>query len=120
MEIQSEEIREDIYAIKLILNHEGTVAGWAYVYIIKNDRHEEPYAFLENVYIEQEYRSQGLGSRLVEGLIEEAKKRRCYKIIGTSRHTSTKVHEFYKKFGFRDHGLEFRLDLIDSKPKQRD
>lgn len=120
MELKSEEIKKNIYGLKITANQEEKVIGWVLLYIISNDRHDEPYAFLENLYIEEEYRKQGLGSRLVLAAIEEAKKRNCYKIIGTSRIFKESVHKFYLKNGFTNWGYEFRMDLKKSEPKQRD
>lgn len=120
MELKSEEIKKDIYGLKITANENGKVLGWVQLYIIGNERHDEPYAFLENLYIEEEYRSRGLGSQLVRAAIEESKKRNCYKIIGTSRTLKPEVHKFYIKNGFTNWGFEFRMDLKESKPKQRD
>ncbi len=120
MEISKEEIRENIYAVKLNVHEQGTIIGWALIYVIANERHDEPYAFLENVYIEQEYRKKGLGTDLLNEVIEEAKRRNCYKIIGTSRFPKEYVHDFYLKHGFTKWGYEFRMDLKDSEIKQRD
>ncbi len=94
--------------------------GWAYLYVIFQDRYKEPYGLMENVYIEEEYRGKGLGTKLIDLIIEEAKKQNCYKIIGTSKKIKPKVHEFYKKHGFKDIGLEFRMDLKDSTVLTRD
>lgn len=87
------------------------VIGRAYLYILENDLHDNPFGFIEDVFVEENYRGQGIGSRLVEEMIKEARKRNCYKIILTSRHSKPKVHKLYEKAGFREHGLEFRMDL---------
>lgn len=114
------EIKKESFAIK-ISAHEGDKAiGWVYLYVIFQDRHEDPYGYLENVYVEQEYRSRGVGTGLIEAAIREARDRSCYKIIGTSRCVNEKVHAFYERFGMRKHGYEFRLDLKESKVRQRD
>ncbi len=83
----------------------------AYLYFIKNDLHKEPFGLLEDVFVEEQSRGQGYGSQLVNKVIEEAKKHGCYKIICTSRTSKPKVHELYKKLGFKEHGLEFRIDF---------
>ncbi len=120
MVLKSEKIEKDIYGIKITANQDGKIIGWAQLYIISNERHDEPYAFLENLYIEEEYRKQGLGTQLVQAAIEESKKRNCYKIIGTSRTFKEGVHKFYLKNGFTNWGYEFRMNLKESKPKQKD
>lgn len=120
MELKTEEIKKNIYGIKITANEASKVIGWLQLYIISNERHDEPYAFLENVYIEEEYRKQGLGTQLVQAAIEESKKRNCYKIIGTSRTFKEGVHKFYLKNGFTNWGYEFRMDLKKSEIKQKD
>ncbi len=106
--------------IKLTAYDGDKVVGWAYLYIIQNDRHDEPYGFLENVYVEKEFRNKGIGRQLVEEVVEEAKNRGCYKLLGTSRHSNTDAHKFYEKMGFQNWGVEFRMNLKESKPKQED
>lgn len=109
-----------VYTIKIDILDKKTVVGWAFLYVLFNDRHQEPFGFLENVYVEQEYRGQGLGTELVKRVIEEAKKQGCYKLIGTSRNSKPEVHAFYEQSGFKPHGVEFRMNLKKSKIKQRD
>ena len=95
-----------------ILAKEGVeVWGWVYLYILYNDSHQEPFGMMENLYVEEEHRNQGVGSKLMAAVIAEARKQGCYKLIGTSRHTNDKAPEFYKRFGFQNWGLEFRMDL---------
>tara|TARA_Y100000310_G_scaffold159115_1_gene158593 strand:+ start:11011 stop:11343 length:333 start_codon:yes stop_codon:yes gene_type:complete len=98
-------------AIKITLEDDGSILGRAFIYLIKNDLHEQPYALLEDVFVEEVYRGQGNGQRLVQAAIDKAKELGCYKIIGTSRHSRQAVHEFYTKLGFHDYGKEFRMDI---------
>ncbi len=99
------------YAIKVTAEDEGKILGWAYLYIMFNDLHKEPFGFLENVFVNEESRGKGIGSKLVEAVIAEAKKQKCYKIICTSRHEKPEVHALYEKLGFKDYGKEFRMNL---------
>lgn len=115
-----EQKRNDTYSIQFSIKEGGKVVGWAFLVIIQNDRHDEPYALLENVYVEHEYRGKGLGTRLINRILERSKELGCYKIITQSRYGKDDVHALYTKFGFRDHGKNFRMDLVDSKVKQRD
>ena len=87
------------------------VVGRAFLYIIQNGLHKRPYGLMEDLFVVETYRSQGLGKKLILALISEAKKRRCYKLIGTSRTFRTQIHTFYERFGFKKYGFEFRMDL---------
>jgi len=97
--------------IKIFLELDGKEIARGYLYLIKNDLHQEPYGFMEDVFVEEKFRGKGYGAKIVKALIEEAKKRGCYKLLGTSRHGREKVHQFYKSLGFYDRGKEFRIDL---------
>ncbi len=66
---------------------------------------------MEDVFVDKKLRGQGIGTILVKKIIAEAKKNKCYKLIATSRHKRPRVHAFYEKLGFKNHGLEFRVDL---------
>ena len=83
----------------------------AYLYIMYNDLHPEPFGFLEDVYVDELYRSQGWGTKLVERAIATAKEQGCYKLIATSRTSRLKVHQLYQRLGFYQRGLEFRIDF---------
>ena len=108
------------YAIKFEIREQRKKVAWAYLYLIFQDRHREPYGLMENVYVEQEYRNRGYGTILVKEVIAEAKKRKCYKLIGTSKNTNPAAHRFYERFGFKNVGVEFRMDLKKSRLLQRD
>lgn len=112
--------RSDTYSIHFKVERDQKLVGWAFLIIIKNDRHEEPYGIMENVYVEKEYRGQGIGSALVKQVIQEAKDLNCYKLLSQSRYGKEDVHGMYLRYGFKDHGKNFRMDLIDSEIKQRD
>ncbi len=110
MQIKKQIIHEK-YVIKFTAEADGKNVGRAFLYLIYNDLHEQSYGLLEDVFVEGEYRSQGVGRELVLAVIAEAKVQKCYKLIGTSRYSRENVHRFYKSLGFQDHGIEFRIDF---------
>ena len=63
------------------------------------------------MFVEPDYRGGEIGTTLVKRVIAEAKRRRCYKIIATSRHARDRVHTLYARLGFTDYGKEFRMDF---------
>ncbi len=89
----------------------GKEVARAYLYILKNDLHEKPFGLMEDVYVHENHRSQGLGTKLVVELIKAAELNNCYKLIGTSRYDRPKVHALYIHLGFKDRGKEFRIDF---------
>ncbi|MBI4738191.1 GNAT family N-acetyltransferase [Candidatus Woesearchaeota archaeon] len=109
MEVEQNEI--SAAGVKFSINDGAKEVARARLYILHNDLHKEPFGFMEDVFVEPLYRKRGLGRRILNALIDEAKKRGCYKLIATSRHERPRVHELYKSLGFKDLGLEFRLDF---------
>lgn len=89
----------------------GKEIARAFLYLLKNDLHQKPFGFMEDVFVQEEFRGKGYGKKIVEALIEEARKKGCYKLICTSRPSRDKVHAWYKKLGFREQGFEFRIDF---------
>lgn len=94
-----------------VQDNAGKEIGRAYLYLMNNTLHKEPFGLMEDVYIDEKFRGQGLGTDLVKQVIETARKKGCYKLIATSRHERPLVHQLYKKIGFKDYGLEFRIDF---------
>lgn len=86
--------------------------GRAHLYIMTNDLHNEPFGFIEDVWVDQNYRGQKIGSELIKKVIAQANTEGCYKLIATSRHSRTKVHALYEKLCFDNHGIEFRMNLL--------
>ncbi|MBT4935970.1 GNAT family N-acetyltransferase [Candidatus Woesearchaeota archaeon] len=110
MEIIKER-KDNSYCIRISAKKDGKEVGSVHLYIITNDFHKEPYGLIEYLIVDENHRQQGIGSELITSVIEEATKQGCYKLLGQSRHSRPKVHALYEKFGFTNHGLNFRMDL---------
>lgn len=119
MEIISE-VKKDTYAVKFTATENGEVLGWVYLFLIFESRHNEPYGLMGNLYIEMGHRGKGIGTKLIQIAIEEAKKRGCYKLICNGDLSNERAHKLYERLGFKKHGLEFRMDLMASPIMQRD
>lgn len=110
MEIKRKERETKI--VKLYVEDEsGKEVGRASVVLVYNDLHKEPYGLVEDVFVDESQRGQGIGTKLTNAIIEEAKNQKCYKLVATSRFEREKVHELYKRLGFKEHGIEFRMDF---------
>lgn len=110
----SEQIKIDKISdkgFKFELLKQGEKVARARLYVLHNDLHKMPFGFMEDVFVKEDFRGQGYGTRIVKALIEKAKTEKCYKLIGNSRLSKEKVHHFYEKLGFERHGYEFRMDF---------
>ena len=83
----------------------------AFLYIMKNDLKKEPFGLLEDLFVDESLRGQGIGTKLLNMVIAEAKIQGCYKLVATSRHERELVHKMYEKAGFENFGIEFKLYL---------
>jgi GNAT superfamily N-acetyltransferase len=97
--------------IRISVTNRGTEIGRAYVYLMHNDLHDEPFGLLEDVFVSESHRGQGVGSELVRRAVNVAKEEKCYKLIATSRASRPQVHQLYRQLGFAQHGFEFRIDI---------
>jgi GNAT superfamily N-acetyltransferase len=109
MEVKREDIIKKGARFSLVTS--GQEVARASLFILNNDSHDSPFGFLEDVFVKEEFRGQGLGTKIVKKVIEEAKSQGCYKLVANSRHDRLEVHQLYQNLGFKDHGKEFRLDL---------
>ena len=105
--------RENLAAkgIRFSVRADDTEVARAYLYVMHNDLHQEPFGLMEDVFVEESQRGGGLGTRLVNEIVSAAKEYGCYKLIATSRDSRPKVHDLYRRLGFSDHGREFRIDF---------
>jgi GNAT superfamily N-acetyltransferase len=101
----------DVQGIKISIKDNGKEIGRAFLYILKNDLRAEPFGYMEDVFVDENYRKAGMGTKLVEEVIRLAKEKNCYKIVATSRYGKENVHRLYEKLGFKDFGKEFKVYL---------
>lgn len=97
--------------IRFSISVDGVEVARAYLYLMHNDLHEEPFGLMEDVFVDESQRGSGLGTKLVNEIVAAAKENGCYKLVATSRDSRPKVHELYRRLGFSDHGRELRIDF---------
>lgn len=98
-------------AYRFSVKRNGKEAGRAHLFLITNDLHDEPYGLLEDVFVEESYRGEGIGTELLEAVVKKAKEVGCYKLLATSRNGRSEVHAYYERRGFTKYGAAFRIDF---------
>lgn len=111
MEIEKQE-KYGGMAVRFSAREAGSEVGRAYLFFIYNDLHDRPYGLLEDLFVDDVHRGAGIGTALARAVLEEARARGCYKLIGQSRYGRDDVHAFYERLGFRDHGKNFRYEFL--------
>ncbi len=101
------------WGFKFSLIEKEKEVGRAYLYILHNDLHKEPFGFIEDVFVQQGEQCKGYGTAIIKELIKTAAAAGCYKLICTSRFSRDQVHDFYKKLGLAKYGYEFRINFLD-------
>jgi len=111
MDITTEK-KHNCVTYKYVVNSDDDVViGRAYLHVIYNDSDDMYYGLLADVHVDEKFRQQGIGTRLVMKVVEEAKIKNCKWLVSTSRYTRPHVHKWYNKLGFIDRGKEFRIDF---------
>lgn len=68
-------------------------------------------AELESVHVHPDYRRRGIGHRLVEAAIQQARGLGCYRVQLTSNLARSEAHRFYESLGFESTHRGFKLAL---------
>lgn len=92
-----------------VVDDRGKELARAYLYVMKNDLHGDPFGFIEDVFVYEFARGHGVSKKLLSYVIEVAKQEGCYKLVANSRITRPIVHKIYEDLGFSRHGYEFVL-----------
>lgn len=83
----------------IVAKSNNKIIGFAGVWVIVDEGH------ITNIAVHPDYREKGVGSTLVNSLIENCKKWGCKALTLEVRASNTPAHNLYKKFGFVDEGL---------------
>ena len=67
--------------------------------------------YLDDLYVRQKYRGQGIGSKLLDQIIEIGKTEDCYKVKWQVSNWNKKAQEFYKSRGAIIDDTEINCDL---------
>lgn len=84
-----------------VVEIDQTIVASSVITIIPNfTRGGRPYGVIENVITLFDYRKRGIGTALMNHLIDFAKEKNCYKVMLQSGIVRKDAHRFYEKAGF--------------------
>lgn len=87
--------------VLLLAIQDGVVMGILDLFAVANlTRGGRPWAGIENLVVDADYRHQGIGSALVDVAIKLAQKLNCYKVQLVSHERRGKAHDLYRRAGF--------------------
>mgnify|MGYP001182377626 CR=1 FL=1 len=93
---------------------EANIVGTFSLLVCDNLGHGgESFAIADNVVVGPDYQGHGIGEKMMEKAMELAQQKRCYKLMLSSNKKRVKAHHFYKKLGFKEHGISFMTGLME-------
>ena len=97
------------------------VVGAAELIIVPNLTHRaRPWAVIENVIVNESIRGRGVGTALLEHLIDLARVSGCYKVQLHSGKQRVDAHRLYRRVGFAPVAEGFKLYFDDTRSVPRD
>lgn len=95
------QIIEDKNHYIVVAEKEGKIVSSCVIVIINNLTHgQRPYALIENVITDSEFRKKGLASACMEYAKAIAKEKNCYKIMLLTGSKEEKTLRFYENLGY--------------------
>ena len=100
----------DSTAALIVAQDAGKTIGMATLYMMK--KFGKYGGYVEDVVVDENYRGQGVGEKLMRELIVEAKKAGLTYMYLTSRPDRIAAHRLYEKLGFKKKETDvFRVDI---------
>lgn len=90
------------------------MAGWASLNVF-NPRPGYRLVAELSVYVERAYRARGVGSRLLEALLDRARALEYHKVVLTAMAHNAAGRALYARFGFREVGTFKEQGLVDGR-----
>ncbi len=109
-EIRTQEFKTHSEKISIINPDNNEEIGRVRIFMITNDLRLNPYALIEDVYVNENYRKQGYMNKLINQAVQTAKDYYCYRIVLNCH--KPELQEVYERKGFKKHGLEHRMELL--------
>lgn len=113
------EIQEQIFNLNVsnpnivyfIAEQNTTAVGFISCHFQYLLHHAELVGEIQEMFVVEKYRSEGIGKILLQAVIDEAKKRQIKLIEVTSNKIREKAHLFYLREGFKASHFKFTFDI---------
>ena len=103
--------RDRSHAI-LVAELAGKIVGTCHLIVVPHLGHAlKPLAIVENVVVDADARSSGIGQHLMVAAGELARRRGCYKMALTSNIARPRAHKFYERLGWTRTHFGYSLGL---------
>lgn len=93
------EISKNILARYLVAELGRKIVGYAGLWLIVDEGH------ITSIAVDTEYRNKGIGSLLLEGLIDLCRKLNSKAMTLEVRKSNESAKSLYKKYGFKEYGI---------------
>ncbi len=90
------------------------VVGWASLNVF-NPRHGYRLVAELSVYVHRQYRARGVGSLLLDALLDRSRELGYHKVVLTAMAHNTAARALYARFGFREVGVFKEQGLVDGR-----
>lgn len=94
------------HAVFVAADAENTVTGWISLFVYR-PLMRDPLVMVAGLVVDEVYRGQGIGQRLMERAEAWARERGCEGIYLKSNIKRTSSHAFYEKLGYRNIKTQF-------------
>jgi len=96
----------------IVAEANGRVIGMCQLIIFRHIQNQGGLcAEVESMYVDDRFRSQGVGSRLLDEAVARARRADCYRVQLTSNKVRALAHEFYRRNAFVATHEGFKRDL---------
>ncbi|MDK2788678.1 MAG: [ribosomal protein S18]-alanine N-acetyltransferase [Epulopiscium sp.] len=93
------ELKENPLAYYIVAESKGNILGYAGMWKIADEGH------ITNIAVHPDFQYQGVGTLLMQGIIEEAQRNHFIGLTLEVRESNIKAQNLYKKFGFVNEGI---------------
>lgn len=93
------ELTKNLLAKYIVAEIDGVVVGYGGIWLIMDEGH------VTNIAVDEKYRQMGIGTKIMEGLIQLCIDRNIIAMTLEVRKSNEAAKSLYKKFGFKEYGV---------------